>query len=84
MRAMLNAPASMLELEAALKEISSNKASSLDGVITEFFKTLWDVIKRDYFAMIIEAIRNKHFPKDVTRGFISLSFKSGQKTSLTN
>lgn len=77
MRVMLNVLVLMLELEVVLKEIFFNKVLSLDGVIIEFFKILWDVIKRDYFVMIIEVIWNKYFFKDVIRGFIFLLFKSG-------
>lgn len=42
------------------------------------------IIKNDYYIMIIQAIWNNQFSKEVTKGFISLLFESRQRTKLTN
>lgn len=50
------------------------KAPGPDGVITEFLKLYWDIIKEEYLFMITEVVQGKRLPKGVTSGIISLLF----------
>jgi hypothetical protein len=41
------------------------KASGPKGVLIEFYKVYWDMIKHDYLAMVLEAIRLNKFPPGI-------------------
>lgn len=56
MKESLKAPIIMAELDQAVKDMAPKKAPGPDGVITEFFKVFWDLIKWDYLSMINDAI----------------------------
>nr|PNR51305.1 hypothetical protein PHYPA_010491 [Physcomitrium patens] len=45
-------PICLSELEAALNGMVVGRASSPDGVITELYKKIWDLIKGDYLRML--------------------------------
>jgi hypothetical protein len=63
MKARLEAPIVMSELDKALKGMATGKALGPDGVITEFYKKYWYLIKNNFLTMIQEAIRlNKLSP----------------------
>lgn len=84
MEQSLSTPISLDELGLALKDMDSGKAPGPDGVITEFFKHYWDLIKVDYFLMITVAVEQQRLPPGVTRGLISLLHKGEARCRLTN
>jgi hypothetical protein len=83
-KARLNEPIRMEELDVALKGMPSGKASGPTGVLTEFYKQYWSLIKQDYLEMVHTAVRLDHFPPGVTRGMISLLHKNRERSKLTN
>lgn len=84
MKAILRAPVSLAELSKAVKEMAVGKAPGPDGVIMEFFKLHWDLIKHDYLKMITEATASGNLPPVVTRGLIALLHKGDIRSRLTN
>lgn len=84
MKDNLTRPFTEAELSEALKGLSFGKAPGPDGVTTEFFKKHWELMKTDYLSMINKAIIDKKLPPGVTKGLITLIYKSGEGTSLAN
>jgi hypothetical protein len=80
----LKAPLKLEEFTKAVGEMAKTKAPGPDGIITEFYQTLWPVIGRDYWQMAQEAIRSGSFPKGVTEGVISLLYKGGTRNTLNS
>jgi hypothetical protein len=80
----LRAPLRLEELTKAVGEMAKTKAPGPDGIITEFYQTLWPVIGRDYWRMVQEAIRNESFPLGVTEGVILLLYKGGTRNTLNS
>ena len=46
------------ELEFKVKSCPNGKSPGLDGLPYEFFKTMWDVIKREFLEVIKDQMRN--------------------------
>ena len=84
MKATLSALVNLDELGGALSEMAKGNTPRPNGVITEFFKVYWNLIKMDYLGMINKAIRTGKFPAVVTRGVISLLHKGNSRKRLTN
>jgi hypothetical protein len=74
----------MEELDLALQGMPSSKAPGPEGVITEFYKKFWDLIKADYLKMVLEAFKRDSFPLEVTRVMITLLHKGQEHSRLTN
>jgi hypothetical protein len=60
------------------------KAPGLDGVTTEFYKKLWELIKSDYLVMIQEAVCSNGMAPEINKGLISLLHKGRERSKLTN
>lgn len=84
MKTKLERPVSLLELDAALKDMANNKAPGKDGVITEFYQKFWPLIRSDYMAMISDALAAGWFPNGVTCGVLAMLHKGGPRSLLTN
>jgi hypothetical protein len=84
MKARLDTPIEIAELDTALKSMAAGKAPGPDGVITEFYKKFWELIKADYLIMIQEAVRSNRMALGVNRGLISLLHKRRERCKLTN
>jgi hypothetical protein len=80
----LKAPLKLEELTKAVGEMARTKAPGPDGIIIEFYQTLWPVIGKDYWQMAQEAIRSGSFPKGVIEGVISLLYKGGTCNTLNS
>jgi hypothetical protein len=80
----LRAPITLAELDAALQGMPSGKALGPEGVITEFYKKFWNLIKVDYMEMVYKAVRANRFPPGVTKGAITLLHKGQERGRLTN
>jgi hypothetical protein len=81
---ILKAPIQLQELTQALQDMASNKAPGYDGVITEFYKALWPVIGKEFFAMLQESLSIGRLPKGMNNGIISLLPKEGNRNSLNH
>lgn len=84
MKEALATPLVIQEFDRAVKELAVGKAPGPDGVLVEFFKLFWELIRVDYFAMINLAIVENKLLSEVTRGLISLLHKGEVRRRLTN
>ena len=58
MKTSLYAPITLEELDGAVEVMAKGKALGPNGVVMEFFKVYWELIKFDYLKMIEGAIRD--------------------------
>jgi hypothetical protein len=63
------------EIQLALEAMANGKAPGHNGIIVEFFLSMWLDIAKKYTKMIHDAILNDYFPRNVTRGLITLLHK---------
>ena len=73
----LKRPVTLKELTDMFFAMASNKSPSIDGVTTEFFKTLWPVIGSDFLNIIQESIIRGSLPQSVIASLIALLHKGG-------
>ena len=78
----LRAPLKLEELSKVVGDMAKLKALGPDGIIIEFYQTMWPIIGRDYLGMVQEAIHARRFPLGVTDGVISLLYKGGPRIML--
>ena len=65
--------------------MSKEKSPGLDGLTTEFYQLLWNVIKKDFKEVINECKFQKHLPRSMNTALIRLIFKNtGEKSNLKN
>ena len=81
-KSSLEQPVTTVELGRALKQLSSNKAPSTDGLPAEFYKTFWLKLKEWYTDVINEAIEEGRLHLSARRGVISLIEKIGKQILL--
>lgn len=72
------------EVYQAVMKLKQNKSPGLDGIIPEFYKTLWEHIKEPYMDMLKETLYTEHMPPSMCQSVISLIFKKGDKDNLQN
>lgn len=72
----------MHELETVLNQSTPGKSPGRDGVLVEFLKIYWTLIKEDYLSMIRLAVDNGHFPPRVNVGVLTFLHKGNFPTEL--
>lgn len=72
-RQSLSRPIQLEELKAALKLTASGKSPGSDGVVVEFFKLYWNLVKEDYLQMIKSSLVNGRFPPSMIAGVLTQS-----------
>jgi len=55
---VLDSPISANELEAAVRSLKDGKASGIDGLPGEFYKTFWNIVGPDLHDILDESIRD--------------------------
>lgn len=71
------------ELTSAVQALAEGKNPSLDGLMTDFFKTCWSFISTDFTIMVNESLRRGQCPNRATHRLIALLSKEGNKLKLT-
>ena len=64
--------------------MASGKAPEPDGVLLEFYQSLWPSMGQDFLRMIHKACHYGKFPKGMTEGLIALIHKGGSRHTLNN
>ena len=70
MKEHLKGTLSMSELLEAVKAMKPGKSLGQDGVILEFYKIYWDLIRFDYLAMLSEGYWSGRLHPWMTQGLI--------------
>jgi hypothetical protein len=81
---LLRSPLLEPELKAAAFAMASDKSPGPDGVIVEFYTSLWDIIGQEFAQMVINLVQCGQLPQGVNQGLIILLHKGGEREDLTN
>eukprot|EP00253_Pinus_taeda_P027848 PITA_27848 len=68
----LNSPVTEQEISEVLKEMQNGKAPGPDGFNVDFFKSCWNIVKRDIVDIVKDSRRNKTILKALNTSFIAL------------
>lgn len=60
MRQALSKSISMVKLDVSLEGLDTDRYLGVDGIVTEFYKQYWKLIKKDYLAMITKVMGSHH------------------------
>ena len=72
------------ELREVIKNLKRNKAPGLDGLTNEFYQAFWDLLEPHFIKMLQESFRIGILPGTVRKAIMTLIFKQGDKTILSN
>ena len=75
---------SKTELRDIVKNLKRNKAPGLDGLTNEFYQTFWDKLEPYFIKMLQESFTGGIFPHSIRKAIMTLIFKQGDKTNLSN
>jgi hypothetical protein len=82
MKDFLRSPISLAELTEALMEMTLHKSLGPDGIVTEFYKTMWPIIGEDFYQMLMDSIAIGRLSEGMTKGLIALLHKGGGRNTL--
>jgi hypothetical protein len=72
------------ELQRTVNEMCTGKSLGPDGMVLEFYKEYWSLIRNEFLEMIHESVHRGRMPTRVTLGMIALLHKGGPRVALTN
>ena len=72
------------EIKTAIFSAKNNKSPGEDGIISEFYKEYWYLIKDDFMGLIKEVFDNYELSETQNRGLISLLYKCGERENIGN
>ena len=72
------------ELREVIKNLKRNKAPGLDGLTNEFYQAFWDLLEPHFIKMLQESFRIGILPGTVRKAIMTIIFKQGDKTILSN
>ena len=81
---VLGSPISANELEASVRGLKDGKASRIDGLPGEFYKTFWNIVGPDLLDVLDESIRDGELPVSCRRAVVCLLPKSGNPQLVAN
>ena len=84
MKERLGSALSISELSDAVKAMKLGSSPGQDGIILEFYKVYWDLINRDFLAMLSLGYQSGKLHTGMIQGLISLLHKGGDRLKLTN
>ena len=84
MKERLKCALSIPELSEAVKAMKLGRSPGQDGVILEFYRVYWDLISKDYLAMLSLGYQSRRLYSGMTQGLILLLYKGGDRLKLTN
>ncbi|GBG77079.1 hypothetical protein CBR_g23405 [Chara braunii] len=80
----LDRPVTVLEAHEALKAMASGKAPGDDGLPSELFLVIWDVVGDSLVEIYNEVLLGGKLAANMSRGIISVLFKKGDKSEIRN
>ena len=81
---MLNREIQPEEIHNALRKMKNNKSPGPDGIIVEFYKLYWDVIKDDLYDVFETSYMSEELSYSQYLALIVLLYKKGLRESITN
>ena len=73
-----------LEIENAIKLLKIDKSPGEDGIIAEFYKEFWYLIKIELTEIILESFADQTLSDSQYFGMISLLYKNGEREDIKN
>ena len=68
----------------AVKSLENNKSPGEDGIIPEFYKKYWHIIKDEFVSMLKYIEKTKQLSESQYRGVITLLYKAGDRENIKN
>ena len=68
----------------ALFSMKLNKSPGSDGLLVEFYQAFWDNLKVYFYNSLKETYQNGYMSETQRKGILSLIFKKGDPTNLSN
>ena len=85
LRAQLNEPITLAELNTALYSMENGKSPGSDGLSYEFYKEFWPTLKDDFLQLSNDVLNNDRLlSPSQRRAYITLLHKDGDKKDLKN
>ena len=72
------------EIFKIIKQLKPNKSPGDDGIISEFYKTYWYLIKRELTDVIKYSLENDTLSKTQYNAIITLLYKKGNREDISN
>ena len=73
---------SLDQLENAMKGLPFHKSPGLDGLPVEFYRTMWNTIKHDFYQLVNEISNDNELSFSQKRGVIRIIFKKQDRNDL--
>ncbi|KAJ1167418.1 hypothetical protein NDU88_007809 [Pleurodeles waltl] len=84
-REVLNAPLTLVELHLTVKYFKSGKTPSSDGLLIDFYISLWNLVGPDLLELYEEMEQEGVMPHTLREGMIALLYKhKGERCDLKN
>ena len=75
---------SEFEIETAISQMKQGKAPGPDGLSVEFYTQCWSIVKNDFVNVLKEMYSTQTIDNRIKSGFITLIYKKGPKTEISN
>ncbi len=72
------------EIKNVVNRLKPNKSPGIDGIIPEFYKEFWDIIKKPFMSMVQDTYIHGELPYTLRKAILALLFKKGDDFLLKN
>ena len=83
-RQMCDQDITLDECRRSLFTMKLNKSQGSDGLSVEFYQSFWTILGEPFMSALNESARKGQFTGSQEHGILSLIFKSGDETNLSN
>jgi hypothetical protein len=81
---ILDSAISYDELSTAVSKSNNNKSPGIDGLPSEFYKTFWTLIGKDFLEVFLSSIEHSNLPLSCRRAVLTMIPKEGDTSLLKN
>ena len=75
---------SEFEIETGISQMAKDKAPGPDGLSVEFYTQCWPIVKHDFLILLNQMYFTQSIYNRTKSGFITLIYKKGLKTKISN
>jgi len=72
------------EIYEAVKNLKNGKSPGTDGIVPEFYKEYWNILKLPFMRMLTDIFKTGELPSSMRNAIITLIHKKGDKQLLSN